>query len=93
MRLGDAVKPISYMKAHAAEMIREVAEGRRTYVITQHGEAKAVLQDLESYEQLQESVALLKMLAQSDRSLAAGHTRPVNEVLTDLRKGLADDAR
>jgi len=92
MRLGDAVKPISYMKAHAAEMIREVAEGRRTYVITQHGEAKAVLQDLESYEQLQESVALLKMLAQSSRSLAAGRTRPINEVLADLRKGPADDA-
>jgi len=92
MRLGDAVKPISYMKAHAAEMIREVAEGRRTYVITQHGEAKAVLQDLESYEQLQESVALLKMLAQSGRSLAAGRTRPINEVLADLRKGLVDDA-
>jgi len=93
MRLGDAVKPISYMKAHAAEMIREVAEGRRTYVITQHGEAKAVLQDLESYEQLQESVALLKMLAQSGRSLAEGRTRPANEVLADLRKGLADDAQ
>jgi len=89
MRLRDSVKPISYLKAHAAEVIREVAERRTAYVITQHGEAKAILQDLESYEQLQESVALLKILAQSGRGLAEGRTRPASAVLADLRNGLA----
>lgn len=93
MRLADSVKPISYMKAHAAEMIREVAESRRPYIITQHGEAKVVLQDLESYEQLQESVALLKLLAQSGRSLAEGRTRPASAVLADLRKEIGEDDR
>jgi len=69
----------------AAEMIREVAESRRPYIITQHGEAKVVLQDPESYEQLQESVALLKLLAQSGRSLAEGRTRPASAVLDGRR--------
>jgi prevent-host-death family protein len=52
MRPGEAVKPIGSMNAHAAERIRGVAEGRRTYIITQHGEAKAVLQDVESDEEI-----------------------------------------
>ena len=68
MKLSESVKPISYLKSHTAEALRDVSEGQRTMVITQHGEAKAVLQDIVSYEQTQESLALLKMLAQSAKS-------------------------
>ena len=68
MKLSESIKPISYLKAHASELVREVSDARKTLIITQNGEAKVVIQDLESYEQMQESLALLKMLAQSTKS-------------------------
>jgi PHD/YefM family antitoxin component YafN of YafNO toxin-antitoxin module len=55
-------------------------------IITQHGEAKAVLQDIVSYEQMQESLALLKMVAQSTRSIREGRSKPVRKAFADVRK-------
>ena len=63
MPLSDRIKPISYLKAHAAEIIRTLADQPGPLIVTRNGEAKAVVQDIDSYEQMQESVALLKMLA------------------------------
>jgi prevent-host-death family protein len=85
MRLSESVTPISYLKAHAAELIREVSENQRTLVITQKGEAKAIVQDLASYERMNDSLALLKMLAQSARSKAEGRCKPIKQAFRDLR--------
>ncbi len=90
MKLSDSVKPISYLKSHTAKVLRDVAEGQRTMVITQHGEAKAVLQDIASYEQTQESLAMLKMLAQSTKSLQEGRTKPVKKAFTDIRRRIRE---
>ena len=86
MKLSKSVKPISYLKSHTAEVLRDVSEGQRTIVITQHGEAKAVLQDIASYEQTQESLALLKMLAQSSKSIQEGRSKPLKKAFSDVRK-------
>jgi len=86
MKLSESVKPISYSKSHTAEVLRDVSEGQRTMVITQHGEARAVLQDIASYEQTQESLALLKMLAQSSKSIQEGRSKPVKKAFADVRK-------
>jgi prevent-host-death family protein len=86
MKLSESVKPISYLKSHTAEALRDVSDGRRTMVITQHGEAKAVLQDIVSYEQTHESLALLKMLAQSSKSIREGRSKPVKRAFSDIRK-------
>jgi len=86
MKLSESVKPISYLKSHTAEALRDVSEGQRTMVITQHGEAKAVLQDIASYEQTQESLALLKMLAQSTKSIQEGRTKPLKKAFADVRR-------
>ena len=86
MKLSASVKPISYLKSHTAEALRAVTEDRQTMVITQHGEAKAVLQDIASYEQTQESLALLKMLAQSSKSIREGRSKPVKRAFADARK-------
>jgi prevent-host-death family protein len=91
MKLSKSVKPISYLKSHTAEILREVSEGQRTMVITQHGEAKAVLQDIASFEQTQESLALLKMLAQSSKSIQEGRTKPVKKAFADVRNHVRDD--
>lgn len=90
MKLSEAVKPISYLKSHTAEALRDVSEGQRTMVITQHGEAKAVLQDIASYEQTQESLALLKMLAQSSKSIREGRSKPVKKAFADIRKRIKE---
>lgn len=86
MKLSESIKPISYLKSHTAEVLRDVDEGQLTIVITQHGEAKAVLQDIASYEQTQESLALLKMLAQSTQSIQEGRIKPYRKSFSDIRK-------
>lgn len=85
MLLSEAVKPISYVKAHAADIILNITESRTPIIITQNGEATAVLQDIASYEEIQESLALLKILAVSRKDLEAGRVEPVEQVFADLR--------
>ena len=85
MRYSTRVKPISFLKAHAADVLLDVAERREPLVITQNGEAKAVLQDVASFEQTQETLALLKLLALGNRDIEAGRTRPAREVIARLK--------
>lgn len=86
MRYSSQVKPISYLKANAAEVLSKIAEDREPLVITQNGEAKAVLQDVASYEQTQETLALLKLLALGQQDIEAGRVRPAAEVIARLRR-------
>ncbi len=85
MRYSSQVKPISYLKANAAEVLTHLAEQREPMVITQNGEAKAVLQDIASFEETQETLALLKILALSNQDVAAGKVKPVADVIARLR--------
>jgi prevent-host-death family protein len=91
MKLSESVKPISYFKAHASEIVRQIADRQQPMVITQNGEAKAVLQDIVQYEQTQESLAMLKMLAQSRNSLKNGDHKPVADVFSNLKKKIRED--
>jgi prevent-host-death family protein len=85
MRYSTQIRPISYLKANAAEVLQELAEQRKPLVITQNGEAKAVLQDVASYEETQETLALLKILALGNQQVAQGKLKPVAEVVKRLR--------
>ncbi|MBC7162347.1 MAG: type II toxin-antitoxin system Phd/YefM family antitoxin [Immundisolibacter sp.] len=85
MRYSSQVKPISYLKANAAEVLKRLAERREPLVITQNGEAKAVLQDVVSFEETQETLALLKILALGNQDVAAGKVKSVAEVVAGLR--------
>ncbi len=85
MKLSEAVKPISYIKSHASEVVREISEKHGSVVITLNGEAKAVLQDIREYEKTQDSLALLKILALSKKGLEAGKVRPAKEAFQSLR--------
>lgn len=86
MKLSSRIKPISYLKAHAAEIVRSLGDRREPLIITQNGEAKGVLQDIASYEQTQETVALLKILALGSRQIEAGQIQPAADVIARLRK-------
>lgn len=84
MRYSTQIKPISYLKANAAEVLQELAANRQPLVITQNGEAKAVIQDVTSYEETKETLALLKILALGNRQVARG-VRPLAEAIKRLR--------
>ena len=86
MKLSSRIKPISYLKAHAAEIVRTLGDRREPLIITQNGEAKGILQDIDSYEQTQETVALLKILALGSRQIEAGQVQSATDVITRLRK-------
>jgi prevent-host-death family protein len=85
MRYSSQVKPISYLKANAAEVLSHLTEQREPLVITQNGEAKAVLQDVASFEETQETLAMLKILALGNKDVAAGKVRPAVDVVARLR--------
>ena len=85
MRYSAQVKPISFLKANAAEILADLAERREPMVITQNGEAKAVLQDVASFEENQETLALLKLLALGNKDIEAGRTVPAREAVARLK--------
>jgi prevent-host-death family protein len=85
MNYASQIKPITHLKAHAAEVLLELAERREPLVITQNGEAKAVLQDVASYEETQETLALLKLLALGSREVEEGRTDSVAGIGQRLR--------
>jgi len=84
MKLSTQVKPISYLKSHAAEIIRDISESPEPMLITQNGEAKLVVMDVRSYEDQEETLALLKLLALGNREIEQGHFRAADEVFTEI---------
>ena len=86
MKLSSQIRPISYLKAHAAEIVRTLGDRREPLIITQNGEAKAVIQDIGSYEETQETVALLKILALGSRQVEEGRVQSAADVVARLRQ-------
>ena len=86
MKLSDRIKPISYLKSHSAEVIRNLSTEMEPLVITQNGEAKVVMQDIKSYEQTQETMALLKILALGQRQIEEGKFQSVNSAVARIRQ-------
>ena len=55
-------------------------------IITQNGEARVVVQDIESYEQTEETLALLKILALGNRQIEQGKVTPARSALNKLNE-------
>lgn len=85
MKYSESIKPISYLKAHASEIIRDLPNNQKTLIITQNGEAKAIVQDIKTYEELQESLALLKILAGSNVNIQKNELKPAREAFKDIK--------
>ncbi len=85
MKLSTQIKPISYLKAHAAEIVRNMKVKHEPLVITQNGEAKVVIQNIESYEQTLETMALLKILALGNQQIEAGKVERAADTIKRLR--------
>src|SRR5689334_7793981 len=85
MKYASRIKPISYLKANAAKIVRGLAEGGDPLIITQNGEATAVIQDIASYEQTQETLAMLKILALGEQQVKEGKTVSVSVAMRRFR--------
>ena len=86
MGLRDTIRPISYLKAHPAELVDQVSRTREAVVVTQNGEPCAVLQDIESYERMRRAIAILKLAAQGEAEIRACDGIPQKEAIARLKK-------
>lgn len=86
MKYSTQIKPISYLKAHTAEIAHQLAEQRVPMVITQNGEARFVLQDVATFEQTQETMALLKLLALGNQQIDSGKVTPAKSAIRQVRE-------
>ena len=93
MQLHSDIKPISWVKNNARQMIESVSESGNPMIITQHGEARAVVVSVREYDEMQQSLALLRMLADSSIDVEAGRLRDADEAFAELRTSLAEKAR
>jgi prevent-host-death family protein len=85
MGLASQIKPISYLKAHAAEIAQTLHEKGEPLIITQNGEAKLVVMDIHSYDQMQETFALLQLLSLSERQAERGECETVDQAFESIR--------
>ena len=90
MKLSNNIKPISYLKAHAADIIRNIGIHQEPLIITQNGEAKAIVQDIDSYEKERETMAMLKILALGNQQVDKGEVIPAADALNKIREKKRD---
>lgn len=88
VNLKEDIRPISYVKTNAADMMKYIEEHRNPIIITQNGEAKAALIDITSYQEMQDAFSLLKVVRLAERDIASGRVRPASEVISDMKKKL-----
>lgn len=86
VNLKSDIKPISYIKTNAADMMRYVTEHKNPIIITQNGEAKAALIDIESYQEMQDAFNLLKIIRLSERDIENGNYKPADEVMDNIKR-------
>ncbi len=90
MKSSEAIKPISYLKSHASEIIRDIADNHKTMIITQNGIAKVVVQDIKEYEKIEECLALLKILVMSNQNLEDGNVKSISKSFKNVRNRIKE---
>ena len=88
MKLAGQIKSVSTFKANAAEMIDDINETGNPVILTVNGEAKVIVQDIQSYEETQNTLAMMQLLATGDRAVREGRTLPVKEAMARVRARL-----
>lgn len=86
MKLSEQIKPISYLKSHTAEIVKDFSENRNPLIITQNGEAKMVVMDIATYEEQQETMALLKILALGNKQIEEGKFQSAESFFAEMEK-------
>ena len=88
MKIMEDIKPVTYLKTKAAELLNQINTTRRPVIITQNGEPRAVLQDPESYEDMRNAIGLLKLISQGESDVRNGRVKPQENVFEDIEKSL-----
>ena len=90
MNISSDIKPVTYLKSRAADLLKQINETHRPVIITQNGEPRAVLQDPESYENMRNAIGLLKLISQGESDVRNGNVRPQEDVFKDLENSLKE---
>ena len=90
MNISKDIKPITYLKSKAPDLLKQINETHRPVVITQNGEPRAILQDPESYENMRNAIGILKLISQGEQDVRAGKTKPQEEVFAKIEKILQE---
>jgi len=93
MNFSRDIKPVTYLKARASDLLRQINETHRPVVITQNGEPRAVLQDPESYENMRNAIGLLKLISLGEKDIKEGKSKSQEEVFTDIENILKEKMR
>jgi len=91
INLRENVKPISYIKANAAQMMKYVNERKNPVIITQNGEAKAVLMDIETYQDTEDAFALMNIIKIAEEDIKNGDVKKAAEVFKDIREKITEN--
>jgi len=90
MNISRDIKPVTYLKANAADLLKQINETHRPVIITQNGEPRAVLQDPESYENMRNAIGILKLISQGERDIRSGRVKSQEDVFRDIKNSLKE---
>ncbi len=90
MNISTEIKPVTYLKAKAADLLKQINETRRPVIITQNGEPRAVLQDPKSYENMRNAMGILKLISQGERDIRKGRVKSQEDVFKEIEISLKE---
>ena len=90
MNISRDIKPVTYLKARASDLLKQINETHQPVVITQNGEPRAVLQDPESYENMRNAIGLLKLISLGEEDIKGGKSKSQDEVFADIENILKE---
>ncbi|MDY7033747.1 MAG: type II toxin-antitoxin system Phd/YefM family antitoxin [Thermodesulfobacteriota bacterium] len=90
MNISKDIRPVTYLKTKAADLLKQINETHRPVIITQNGEPKAVLQDLESYENMRNAIGILKLISQGEEDIRTGKCKSNDEVFENMENILKE---
>lgn len=90
MNISQDIKPVTYLKSRAADLLRQINETHRPVIITQNGEPKAILQDPKSYENMRNAIGLLQLISQGEEEIRSGNSKSQKEVFENIEGFLKD---
>jgi prevent-host-death family protein len=93
MNITSNIKPVTYLKSQAADLLNQINETHRPVIITQNGAPRAVLQDPKSYENMRNAIGILKLISEGEADIRVGRVKPQNEVFDEIEKALKDSRR
>lgn len=88
INLKEDIRPISYIKTHAADMLNYINDHKNPIIVTQNGEARGVLLDVESYQNMINALSLMKLIQISENSISEGKLHKNKDVFSELRKNI-----